>query len=127
MKELPKTINNTEELEELLSRPSEKLIDFMTKLDGDIMVIGAGGKMGPTMATMAKRALDAANIDKKVIAVDKENQRALLGAGLCFSKIGENEKARIIIEKLLSINPEERIRESAEQLLKGIKELSGEK
>ena len=70
MKELPKTINNTEELEELLSQPSEKLIDFMKQLDGDIMVLGAGGKIGPTLTTMAKRAIDAAKVDKKLIAVD---------------------------------------------------------
>ena len=48
-------------LDELLSTPSQALIEAIKKLDGDIMILGAGGKVGPTLSLMAKRAVDAAN------------------------------------------------------------------
>ena len=53
MKTLPKSINTVEQLDEILSRPSEALIDFIRHLKGDIMILGAGGKIGPTMTRMA--------------------------------------------------------------------------
>ena len=71
MTELPKTIGDVEELEELLSRPSEPVIETMTRLDGDVMVLGAGGKMGPTLARMARRACDAAGIKRRILAVSR--------------------------------------------------------
>ena len=37
------------ELEERLARPGVELIEMMKRLDGDIMILGIGGKMGPTM------------------------------------------------------------------------------
>jgi nucleoside-diphosphate-sugar epimerase len=43
-------------LEEALSRPSQALADTLEKVPGDIMVLGVGGKMGPTLARMARRA-----------------------------------------------------------------------
>lgn len=53
---LPLTIRNEDELEELLSRPTDRLTAALAKLDGDIAILGVGGKMGPTLARMAKRA-----------------------------------------------------------------------
>ncbi len=44
-----------EKLNEILTTPSEKLVDDIKKIKGDIMVLGAGGKMGPTLCTLAKR------------------------------------------------------------------------
>lgn len=41
----------------------------MNELDGDILVLGVGGKMGPTLARMAKRASDAAIVPRRVIGV----------------------------------------------------------
>ena len=70
MDTLPQTITSIEQLDELLSRPSAGLIECMGRLEGDIMVVGAGGKIGPTMARTAKRAIDAAGVDKQVLAVD---------------------------------------------------------
>jgi nucleoside-diphosphate-sugar epimerase len=69
MTELPDRINDVEHLEELLSRPSKSLVEFMRDLEGDIMVVGAGGKMGPTLTTMAKRAIEAAGVKKDVFAI----------------------------------------------------------
>ena len=70
MKELPGTINTVAELNEILSRPSEALVEFMRELNGDVMVLGAGGKVGPTMVRRAQRAMDAAGTKKSVYAVD---------------------------------------------------------
>ena len=60
MQDLPDAINNVEELEELLSRPSRRLVEFIRSLDGDVMILGAGGKIGPSLTRMAKRAADDA-------------------------------------------------------------------
>jgi nucleoside-diphosphate-sugar epimerase len=54
--QLPDRIEDLEQLEELLSRPSDALVQTLERVDGDILVLGVGGKMGPTLARMAKRA-----------------------------------------------------------------------
>lgn len=54
--DLPARIADIAALEELLSRPSPQLAAELAKVPGDIMVLGVGGKMGPTLARMAKRA-----------------------------------------------------------------------
>jgi len=69
--QLPDVIKDERELDELLSRPGAAIVDFMRRLDGDIMVVGAGGKIGPTLTRMAARAIDAAGTGAKVIAVDR--------------------------------------------------------
>src|SRR5690242_8571074 len=62
---LPETIRDIAALDELQCRPSQALIDDLRKVDGDIMILGVGGKMGPTLAGLAK----AAAPDRKVIGV----------------------------------------------------------
>jgi nucleoside-diphosphate-sugar epimerase len=54
---LPETIPDTAALDDLLCRPSQALIDDLQKVDGDIMILGVAGKMGPTLAGLAKAAL----------------------------------------------------------------------
>jgi nucleoside-diphosphate-sugar epimerase len=54
---LPDTIPDIAALDELLCRPSQALIDDLAKVDGDIMILGVAGKMGPTLAGLAKAAL----------------------------------------------------------------------
>jgi nucleoside-diphosphate-sugar epimerase len=54
---LPKMIPDIAALDELLCRPSQALVDDLKTVDGDIMVLGVGGKMGPTLAGLAKAAL----------------------------------------------------------------------
>ena len=53
---LPDRIEDVAALEDLLSRPSQALIDDLAALDGDIIILGVGGKVGPCLARMAKRA-----------------------------------------------------------------------
>ena len=62
---LPETISDIADLDELLCRPSQALIDDLAKIDGDIMILGVAGKMGPTLAGLAKAALP----DRRVIGV----------------------------------------------------------
>lgn len=84
---------NEQYLDELLSMPGQGVIEDIKKLDGDIMILGAGGKVGPTLSVMARRAVEAAGLDKRVIAVSrftdpmvvkvlKENGVEMLGADL---------------------------------------------
>ena len=54
---LPETISDIAALDDLLCRPSQALIDDLEKVDGDIMILGVAGKMGPTLAGLAKAAL----------------------------------------------------------------------
>jgi hypothetical protein len=53
---LPNTIANVDALDDLLCLPSQALIDDLGKVDGDIMILGVAGKMGPTVAGLAKSA-----------------------------------------------------------------------
>ncbi|MDE2375637.1 NAD-dependent epimerase/dehydratase family protein [Bradyrhizobium sp.] len=62
---LPNTIPDIAALDELLCRPTQALIDDLRKVDGDIMVLGVAGKMGPTLAGLAK----AAAPERRVIGV----------------------------------------------------------
>ena len=62
-------MKSTTEYLELMTRPSNRLIEDMKLLNSDLMILGAGGKIGPSLAITAKRALDAAGIDKRVVAV----------------------------------------------------------
>src|SRR3981081_2571785 len=62
---LPDTIPDIEALDELLCRPSQTLIDDLGKVDGDIIILGVAGKMGPTLAGLAKAALP----DRRMIGV----------------------------------------------------------
>lgn len=61
-----------EELETGLSRPTPGVLDTLRVLTGDVMVLGAGGKMGPTLARMIRRGLDEINHHhRRVFAVSR--------------------------------------------------------
>jgi nucleoside-diphosphate-sugar epimerase len=62
---LPDTIPDIAALDDLLCRPTQALIDDLAKVDGDIMILGVAGKMGPTLAGLAK----AAQPERRVIGV----------------------------------------------------------
>jgi nucleoside-diphosphate-sugar epimerase len=59
------------ELEDLLSTPLDGVGDDLAQLGGDVVLLGAGGKIGPTMAVMARRALDAVGSSAEVRAVSR--------------------------------------------------------
>jgi nucleoside-diphosphate-sugar epimerase len=66
-----KPIAGVDELELLLSNPSASTVRALALLPGDVLVLGAGGKMGPTLARMAKSASDLAATPRRVIAVSR--------------------------------------------------------
>jgi nucleoside-diphosphate-sugar epimerase len=59
------------ELEDALSEPTPQVIDALARHPGDIVFLGAAGKMGPSLARMAKRASDAAGTKRRVVAVSR--------------------------------------------------------
>jgi nucleoside-diphosphate-sugar epimerase len=67
----PEQITNEEQLEELLSRPGKEATELFSRLDGDIIFLGVGGKIGISLAMMAKRACDSAGVRKRIIGVSK--------------------------------------------------------
>ena len=70
---LPPRVEDVATLEELLARPGEALVADLARLDGDILVLGAGGKMGPTLAWMARRAAPG----KRVVAVARFSEKGV--------------------------------------------------
>jgi nucleoside-diphosphate-sugar epimerase len=82
MGKLPETVSTVQQLDELLSRPREELVDLVARLDGDILIIGAGGKIGPSLARMAARAVRSAGSKAKVIAVDAGRLDSLQADGI---------------------------------------------
>lgn len=71
MTEYPEKIVGEKQLEELLSRPSDETVELLKKLDGDIIFLGIAGKIGPSLANMAKRACDMAGVKKRIIGVSR--------------------------------------------------------
>src|SRR6266568_908650 len=64
-------IQTIEQLEELLSEPTEPVVEIMRRLRGDILLLGVAGKIGPSLARMAKRASDLAGVHRRVIGVSR--------------------------------------------------------
>jgi nucleoside-diphosphate-sugar epimerase len=70
-------IRTEAELEAALSEPTPGVVETLARIPGDIILLGAAGKMGPSLARMARRAADAAGDRRRVIAVAR------------FSAVGE--------------------------------------
>lgn len=68
---LPDRVENEDELDELMTRPTEALVRDVAELDEPLVILGAGGKMGPSLAAMVKRAADEAGVDLDVYAVSR--------------------------------------------------------
>ncbi|MGE0443424.1 MAG: epimerase, partial [Gemmatimonadales bacterium] len=68
-----------------LSRPTPALVEAFRRLDGDLVVLGAGGKMGPTLVRLAQRASADAGIERRITAVarfsDPRARRAIESVG----------------------------------------------
>lgn len=70
---IPGGIKTLPDLEDRLSRPSARDVEFLEHLDGDILILGAGGKMGPSLARLCRRAADAAGRPRRIIAVSRQS------------------------------------------------------
>jgi nucleoside-diphosphate-sugar epimerase len=79
-------IETVEQLEDLLSLPTENDVAAMRALEGDLLILGVGGKMGPSLAKRARRAIDLAGVSKGVIGVARFSTgglaQELLAAGI---------------------------------------------
>jgi len=58
-------------LEQELLKPSDALITDMQRLEGDIIMLGVAGKMGPAMARLAKQATDLSGVKRRIIGVSR--------------------------------------------------------
>jgi nucleoside-diphosphate-sugar epimerase len=70
-------IHNVAELEERLSRPTDADAAAMSALSGDLLILGVGGKMGPSLARLARRAMDLAGTRHRIIAVARFSNASL--------------------------------------------------
>src|SRR5947209_6878487 len=65
----PDRIDNVAHLEDLLSEPTDAVCKALARLDGDLLLLGVAGKMGPTLARMARRASDRAGVRRRILGV----------------------------------------------------------
>ncbi len=75
----PARIESEAILEEVLTRPSAQLTEFIRSVRDPLVIVGAGGKMGPTLAVLARRAAEAAGHQLDVIAVSRFGDRTAQG------------------------------------------------
>lgn len=68
---LPERIETVEQLDELLTRPSDELVQFVRSLSSPLVLLGAAGKMGPSLAVMVRRAAQQAGHNLKILAVSR--------------------------------------------------------
>src|SRR5690242_12798115 len=71
-------IQTEPELEELLSRPDDATAAAMASLEGDLLILGAGGKMGPSLARLARRSCERAGVSKRIVAVARFTNSSLM-------------------------------------------------
>ncbi len=70
-------IHSEEELEDRLSTPMSADVDAMRALSGDLMILGVGGKMGPSLARLAVRACRETGVRKRIVAVARFSDQSL--------------------------------------------------
>jgi len=70
-------IKTETELEDVLSRPSDADVAAMAQLEGDLLILGVGGKMGPSLARRARRAIVKTGVPKRIVAVARFSEHGL--------------------------------------------------
>ena len=70
---LPDHFHDVEHLEEVMTTPSPALVRELSQVAGDIIILGVGGKIGPTLARLAKRAAPG----RRVIGVARFSEAGL--------------------------------------------------
>jgi nucleoside-diphosphate-sugar epimerase len=75
----PATITNEAELDEVLAEPTDELVAALRSVEGDVLVLGVGGKMGPTLARLAKRGIERGGLRARVIGVSRFSEPGLEG------------------------------------------------
>jgi nucleoside-diphosphate-sugar epimerase len=64
-------IADEEHLDDLLSQPTAVVVKILADMPGDLLILGVNGKMGPSLARMARRASEAAGVDRRIIGVSR--------------------------------------------------------
>jgi len=77
--DLPARIETPEQLDEVMTAPTPEVIESMRACPGDLLILGVAGKMGPTLAVLARRAMDAAGVPGEVIGVARFSDPQLRG------------------------------------------------
>src|SRR3954447_24557882 len=92
------------QLYQQLLLPSNDLIADIAKINGNILILGVGGKMGPSMAKLTKQAVDIAGVNKKIIGVSRFSEKGLEDE---LNKHGiETIAADLLNEEQLQLLPE---------------------
>ena len=65
------SVSNEAALEDLLSRPTEAVVEACRQLKDDVILLGVGGKMGPSLARMVRRASELAGVRRRVLGVSR--------------------------------------------------------
>jgi nucleoside-diphosphate-sugar epimerase len=74
---LPGRFDTEDQLETSLARPGAALVEFIKTLESPLLILGAGGKMGPTLARLARNAADAAGHPLKIVAASRFSNQQL--------------------------------------------------
>src|ERR1700675_1315574 len=72
-------IQNLADLEDRLSRPGDADVAAMAALQGDLLILGVGGKMGPSLARLARRSADLAGSRRRIVTVARFSDPHLPG------------------------------------------------
>ena len=82
MKNFPESFSSQKELDEFINTPSSELVEYFRSLEGDVMVLGGSGKMGPAVSMMAKKAAELSGVDRNIYAVARSAMPQLEAAGI---------------------------------------------
>lgn len=70
-------MNNLEQAVDALLQPSDALVAEMATLEGDILLLGVGGKIGPSLAKLAKQAVDRSGVPRRIIGASRLSEPGL--------------------------------------------------
>src|SRR5258708_29166895 len=71
MTALPEIVASEAELDDLLTEPTDAVVEALRSVEGDLLILGVGGKMGPTLARLARRAIERGGLRARVIGVSR--------------------------------------------------------
>ena len=83
---LPETIAHETALDDLLATPTDAVVQALATVGGDVLILGVGGKMGPTLARLARRAVQWGQLPSRILGVSRFSsptvERQLQAAGI---------------------------------------------